>query len=275
MELLQGGEGVSPWRCEPPVEMDFDPEAARISLLTYSAESGPMELRWTLVMKNGDTIRLYQRVDLDIIPTLHYTPENCAMNTAGELQALVDEINKTADPEAIVYLHLPAVTYQGGLVMEGRPINLLGSEGENGARTTFTGPVRATVAGHIYNFENIDFTGPGDGVGVSVSARLHLTGCRLSRWRTGLLCYGNSWVNFQDCVFENNTVGFHFNVSNATPTTYHYSGNLFQNNGTAVLLESVPSDQALYFDGTRFSRNGTDIDNRCGHEVSIAAAIFE
>ena len=275
VELLQGGEGVSPWRCEPPVEMDFDPEAARISLLTYSAESGPMELRWTLVMKNGDTIRLYQRVDLDIIPTLHYTPENCAMNTAGELQALVDEINKTADPEAIVYLHLPAVTYQGGLVMEGRPINLLGSEGENGARTTFTGPVRATVAGHIYNFENIDFTGPGDGVGVSVSARLHLTGCRLSGWRTSLLCYGNSWVNFQDCVFENNTVGFHFNASNATPTTYHYSGNLFQNNGTAVLLESVPSDQALYFDGTRFSRNGTDIDNRCGHEVSIAAAIFE
>ena len=275
VELLQGGEGVSPWRCEPPVEMDFDPEAARISLLTYSAESGPMELRWTLVMKNGDTIRLYQRVDLDIIPTLHYTPENCAMNTAGELQALVDEINKTADPEAIVYLHLPAVTYQGGLVMEGRPINLLGSEGENGARTTFTGPVRATVAGHIYNFENIDFTGPGDGVGVSVSARLHLTGCRLSGWRTSLLCYGNSWVNFQDCVFENNTVGFHFNASNATPTTYHYSGNLFQNNGTAVLLESVPSDQALYFDGTRFSRNGTDIDNRCGHEVSIADAIFE
>ena len=275
VELLRGGEGASPWRCEPPVEMDFDPEAARISLLTYAAESGPMELRWTLTMKNGDTIRLYQRVDLDVIPTLHYTPENCAMNTAGELQALVDEINKTADPEAIVYLHLPAVTYQGGLVMGGRPINLLGSEGENGARTTFTGPVRATMAGHIYGFENIDFTGPGDGVGVSVSARLHLTGCRLSGWRTGLLCYGNSWVNFQDCVFEDNTVGFHFNASNATPTTYHYSGNLFQNNGTAVLLESVPSDQALYFDGTRFSRNGTDIDNRCGHEVSIAAAIFE
>ena len=33
--------------------------------------------------------------------------------------------------------------------------------------------------------------------------------------------------------------------------------------------------QALYFNGTRFSRNGTDIDNRCGHEVSIADAIFE
>ena len=54
-----------------------------------------------------------------------------------------------------------------------------------------------------------------------------------------------------------------------------YSGNLFQRNSTAVLLESVPGDQALYFEGTRFSRNGTDIDNRCGHEVSIADAIFE
>ena len=70
-------------------------------------------------------------------------------------------------------------------------------------------------------------------------------------------------------------MGFHFNASNATPTTYHYSGNLFQNNGTAVLLESVPSNQALYFGGSRFSHNGTDIDNRCGQEVSIADAIFE
>lgn len=275
VELLQGGEGVSPWHCEPPVETDFAPEAARISSLTFTAQSGPMELRWTLAMKNGDTIRLYQRVGLDVIPTLHYTPESSAMNTAEELQALVDEINKTADPKAIVYLHLPAVTYQGGLVMEGRPINLLGSQGENGARTTFTGPIRATMSGHIYNFENIDFTGPGEGVGVSVSARLHLTGCRLSGWRTGLLCYGNSWANFQDCVFEDNTVGFHFNASSATPTTCRYSDNLFQGNGTAVLLENVPSDQTLYFDGTRFSRNGADIDNRCGHEVSIASSIFE
>lgn len=275
VEFLQGGEGASPWHCEPPVETDFAPEAARISSLTFTAQSGPMKLRWTLAMKNGDTIRLYQRIDLDVIPTLHYTPENCAMNTAEELQALVDEINKTADPKAIVYLHLPAVTYQGGLMMEGRPINLLGSQGENGARTTFTGPIRATKAGHIYNFENIDFTGPGEGVGVSVSARLHLTGCRLSGWRTGLLCYGNSWVNFQDCVFEDNTVGFHFNASSATPTTCRYSGNLFQNNGTAVLLEQVSSDEALSFEGTRFSRNNADIDNRCGHEVSIASAIFE
>lgn len=275
VELLKGGEGASPWHCEPPVEVDFAPEAARISSLTFTAHSGPMELRWTLAMKNGDTIRLYQRIDLDVIPTLHYTPENRAMNTVEELQTLVDEINKTADPKAIVYLHLPAVTYQGGLVMEGRPINLLGSQGEDGARTTFTGPVRATKAGYIYNFENIDFTGPGEGVGVSVSARLHLTGCRLSGWRTGLLCYGNSWVNFQECVFEDNTVGFHFNASSATPTTCRYSGNLFQNNGTAVLLEQVSSDEALSFEGTRFSRNGADIDNRCGQEVSIASAIFE
>ena len=48
--------------------------------------------------------------------------------------------------------------------------------------------------------------------------------------------------------------------------------------GTKVrwLLENVPgNEQALYFEGTRFSRNGTDIDNWCGHETDISQAIFE
>ena len=82
-------------------------------------------------------------------------------------------------------------------------------------------------------------------------------------------------MNLKDCVFKDNTVGFHFNSAGDNPNDHMYSGNLFRNNETAVLLESVPGEQALYFDGTRFSRNSADIDNRCGHEVSIAGAIFE
>ena len=74
---------------------------------------------------------------------------------------------------------------------------------------------------------------------------------------------------------KNNPAGFHFNAVSDSSNDHMYSDNLFQSNETAILLERVPGDQALYFNGTRFSRNGTDIDNRCGHEVSIAAAIFE
>ena len=227
-------------------------------------------------MKNGDTIRLYQQVDLEVIPTLHYTPENCAMNTAGELQALVDEINKTADPEAIVYLHLPAVTYQGGLVMEGRPINLLGSEGENGARTTFTGPVHlAYSSGTISFFENIDFMGSGGGTGVSALSRLHLTNCRLSGWDTAVFCAESAWVNTDQCIFSDNGVGLHINNAESNISDSLFEGNTFQNNQTAVLLEQMGVETPLKFPGTLFTGNGTDIDNRCGQELELERTIFQ
>ena len=51
--------------------------------------------------------------------------------------------------------------------------------------------------------------------------------------------------------------------------------NLFQNNGTAVLLEEVPGDESIKFDGSRFTGNGIDIDNRCGQAVKIDEVIFE
>ena len=82
-------------------------------------------------------------------------------------------------------------------------------------------------------------------------------------------------MNAKNCTFEDNTVGFHFNSVSDNSNDHMYSDNLFQGNETAILLESVPGDQALYFDGTRFSRNGTDIDNRSGQSIDISQAIFE
>lgn len=42
-----------------------------------------------------------------------------------------------------------------------------------------------------------------------------------------------------------------------------------------MLLEEVPSDEPLNFQGCRFTDNGVDIDNRCGQPVEISQAIFE
>ena len=276
VELLQGSESPAPWNCSQPAVYDFAPEAVCASILSYTDRSGDMELRWTIRMKNGDTIRLYQRMELGVVPTRHFYPKDAPMDTMEDLQALVDEINETIPANIIVYLHLPAVTYEGSLVLAERSMNLIGSQGPDGSRTAFTGTLQATAQrGYICRFDSLDFAGTGGGVGVSASARINFTDCRFDRWRTGVLCYGNSWVNVKNCVFEDNTVGFHFNSTSNNPNDHMYSGNLFQRNGTAVLLESVPSGQALYFDGTRFSLNGTDIDNQCRHEVSIADAIFE
>ena len=276
VELLRGGDSPEPWQYTQPQITEYDPEAASRSILTYTDRSGDMELRWNIRMKNGDTIRLYQRMALGVVPTRHFYPEDVPMNTTEELQALVDEINETITSDVIVYIHLPAVTYEGSLLLEQRSMNLIGSEGPDGSRTTFTDTLQATAQkGYICKFQNLSFMGDGEGVGVSASARINFSDCQFAGWRTGVLCYGNSWVNIKNSVFEDNTVGFHFNSTSNNRSDHMYSGNLFQRNGTAVLLESVPGDQALYFEGTRFSRNGTDIDNRCGHEVSIAAAIFE
>ena len=276
VELLQGGDSPEPWQYTQPQASDYDLEAASRSILTYTDRSGDMELRWTIRMKNGDTIRLYQRMALGVVPTRHFYPEDVPMDTMEDLQALVDQVNETITSDIIVYIHLPAVTYEGSLLLEQRSLNLIGSEGPDGARTTFTGTLQATAQkGYICQFQNLSFTGDGEGVGVSASARINFSDCQFTGWRTGVLCYGSSWVNIKDSVFEDNTVGFHFNSTSDNRNDHMYSGNLFRRNGTAVLLESVPGDQALYFEGTRFSRNGADIDNRCGHEVSIAAAIFE
>ena len=276
VELLQGGDSPEPWQYTQPQASDYDLEAASRSILTYTDRSGDMELRWNIRMKNGDTIRLYQRMALGVVPTRHFYPEDVPMDTMDDLQALVDQVNETITSDVIVYIHLPAVTYEGSLLLEQRSMNLIGSEGPDGVRTTFTGTLQATAQnGYICQFQNLCFTGDGEGVGVSASARINFNHCQFTGWRTGVLCYGSSWVNIKDSVFEDNTVGFHFNSTSDNRNDHMYSGNLFRRNGTAVLLESVPGDQALYFEGTRFSRNGADIDNRCGHEVSIAAAIFE
>ena len=276
VELLQGGDSPEPWQYTQPQASDYDLEAASRSILTYTDRSGDMELRWNIRMKNGDTIRLYQRMALGVVPTRHFYPEDVPMDTMDALQALVDQVNETITSDIIVYIHLPAVTYEGSLLLEQRSMNLIGSEGPDGVRTTFTGTLQATAQnGYICQFQNLCFTGDGEGVGVSASARINFNHCQFTGWRTGVLCYGSSWVNIKDSVFEDNTVGFHFNSTSDNRNDHMYSGNLFRRNGTAVLLESVPSDQPLYFEGARFSRNGTDIDNRCGQKVDISQAVFE
>ena len=243
VELLQGGDSPEPWQYTQPQATDYDPEAASRSILTYTDRSGDMELRWNIRMKNGDTIRLYQRMALGVVPTRHFYPEDVPMDTMEDLQALVDQVNETITSDIIVYIHLPAVTYEGSLLLEQRSMNLIGSEGPEGSRTTFTGTLQATAQkGYICKFQNLCFAGDGEGVGVSASARINFSDCQFTGWRTGVLCYGNSWVNIKNSVFEDNTVGFHFNSTSDNRSDHMYSGNLFRRNGTAVLLESVPGD---------------------------------
>ena len=185
----------------------------------------------------------------------------------------MDKTAREVPGDTIVYIHLPGVTYEGSLVIGERSINLHG--GEEG-KTVFTGGIQVTQElGNICYFDGLEIRDSGEGIGISASARVHLTNCKISGWRTGLLAYGTTWVNATDCVFEDDQVGFHFNAAGATVTHTTYRGNTFRRNGTAVLLESVPADAGLRFPDCLFSGNGVDIDNRCGRELDISRAGFE
>ena len=274
-ELIQPSDSPSPVVCTQPAPHDAIPGAALVSFQDFTGRSGTAELLWTIEMKNGDTIRLRQTLTVEPIHTYDYYPEEGPMGTLEELQALVDQIAETIEPDAVVNIHLPAVTYEGRLVMEGRPVNLYGSKGDVGNRTVFTDTIRAaSTDSQITYIKDIDFIGDG-GVGISASARLWVENCRFTGWKTAVLGYGYTWVNTIECCFENNQTGFHFNSTGSSVSHTMFNGNQFRDNGTAVLLEHVPTDVTLNFADSVFSGNGTDIDNRCNQSLDISEAVFE
>ena len=51
--------------------------------------------------------------------------------------------------------------------------------------------------------------------------------------------------------------------------------NTFTGNGTAVCIDSLPGNEVLDFAGSTFSENEVDIDNKIGHPIDTAKAIFK
>lgn len=265
---------------EPQQHNEYYPNAAAVTFIDFSIVAPgehSAELLWTITMKNGDVIRLYQAQLHSSISVYQYTASDTSMDTIEELQALVDRASAEIGEYDQMKIYLPAVVYEGGLTLD-RSVFLYGSIGPDGQRTTFTGPTTVSQARGVPEFTDICFQGGGQGVGILASGtvRLHLTGCRVSGWETGFLAVESAWINADTTVFENNEVGMCFDARD-TPMVSDdfYVDDVFQNNGTAILLKSIPSDTSLKFDGTRFSGNGTDIDNRSGQSIDISQAIFE
>lgn len=262
----------------PARQTDYVPDAASITYVDFCLwRDGDYEaqLVFTVTMKNGDTIRVRQAHHFHAAKTYTYTPEDAPMNTLEDLQALLEEIGRTAEADAEINIYLPPVTYAGELVLNRLAVNLYGSLDQTGARTAFTSPVHLTYSsGVISYFEGIDFTGS-SGTGISAMSRLHLTNCRFSGWDTAVSCSENAWVNADQCVFSDNGVGLRINNAVPNISDSRFEGNTFQNNETAVLLERVGVDLALDFPGSVFAGNGTDIDNRCGQELELDQTVFQ
>lgn len=278
VEIIQADDVSAPMVCTEPTPSDFAPDAALVSYLDFVGQNQEAEILWTIHMKNGDTILLRHQETVVVIDTYDYYPEDAPMNTIEELQALVDKIgmDSTLHEKDVVNLHLPAVAYAGGLVMDKRPINLYGSADAAGNRTTFTDTVRIATPKDSINYLNgVNFVGNGSEVGVSSSARLHLIGCNFTGWNTAVLAYNSAWINITESTFRNNEVGFHFNSTDGIVSHTIYNDNTFRNNGTAILLEQLPTKIELDFSGCHFSGNEIDIDNRCEQKLNTSKAIFE
>lgn len=278
LPLEEGGGSVT---CQEPVPSpDYARDAALVSLVDFVAEEDfTAQMVWTIRMTRGDTLRLRLNLEVEVIHTYTYTPEDVPMRTSEELQALVDKISASVEPESVVNICLPAVTYTGGLVVENRAMNFYGTT-EGAKRTTFVAPVRLDVSVKqrgrgISYFENIDFQGDGDGVGLSTAANARATNCTFANWKTGVLGYGTAWVNVISCTFTGNETGFHFNSTGGSANHSLYNDNLFRDNEVAVLLENVPTELELNFQNSVFTGNRVDIDNRCSQATDISAAVFQ
>lgn len=134
-------DSPSPFVCSEPAYNPGAPECPLLSLIDFTGESGTAELVWTFAMKNGDTITLRQTYEVTPIPVYDYYPEDHPMDTAEELQALIDSISGQVEDLAVVNLHLPPVTYEGGVTIQDWNLNLYGSTDAAGNRTP--SPVRS------------------------------------------------------------------------------------------------------------------------------------
>ena len=262
---------------EPSHQEDYSPDAAMVASLDFTGNSGEPQVVWTVEMKNGDLIRVRQNIHISLILTHEYHWQDYPMNTVEELQSLMDDIAAQVNPSDEVILYLPPVTYEGDLELPGRSFEFHGST-EGDQRTTLKGSLTMLETGRynwINYFYDIDFAGNGSNTGITALAKVWAIGCSFTGYQNGLLTQGGAWVNVTECTFTGNEVGLFYNSTGQSASDDRFFDNTFTDNGTAVLLKNVPTDVTLYFDGSTFSGNGTDIDNQCDHPIDVSNAVFE
>ena len=254
-----------------PVDHPGFPEALRETDVIINGNVRENRIDWTLTMKDGKKISLSGRVLVTALPTVTYDYRKMSLNTMEEVQALVREIESGGHEDSVVTINLGPWTYSGDLEISSHAVNLTGTE-DNGAKTVIEGTVYAgskePFAGEIMN---IVFEG-GSGAGVVDRCGTFVTSCEFNGLDNGIYVPNNGYAMPSGCTFRNCRVGFYFSSMDSLTKRPLFDGNIFTGNQTAVLLENVPGDDILMFDGCVFEGNGTDIDNRTGHELDLRGA---
>ena len=169
-----GGE-----RCtlrDPTFDYISTTDAMLYQEMTGTSACADNEIVWTLRMKNGDVVTVKQGVTFGAKTVVEYHWEDTPMNTAAELQALLDDITAAAKAEEAVYLYLPAVTYDAPVSVDS-PMTLVGHQEGTTFSTTLT--ANATEQDDwtepMVKLRSLTFSGAG-GTGVNACGPVYLRG---------------------------------------------------------------------------------------------------
>ena len=222
------------------VHGDF-PGTALASHLNVSWDSGVNDIVWIIRMTNGDVIRLRQTVRAEAQATVHIYPEDEAMDTIEELQELVYRLADEYGEETSVYIHLPAVTYSGGLDPHAAGLYARRRGERHGLHRYAALRLEHGQVSCLY-----DLTLAGDGgTGLDSAGTVNAFGCTFTGWDTAV-CSGNGgWVGLSGCTLRDNGLGFVFDSEFSSGASTYYSDCSFENNATAVLIERVPGNMPL------------------------------
>ena len=238
--------------------------------LTGTSACADNEIVWTLRMKNGDVVTVKQGVTYSAKTTVEYHWEETPMNTAAELQALLDDITASAKAEEAVYLYLPAADYDAPVSVSS-PMTLVGQEG-----TTFSATLTASVTEHdgwtepVVKLRSLTFSGAG-GTGVNACGPVYLRGCRFTGWDVAAQALDGGWIFCREDVrFDRNAVALRLNSNFSISCGANINNTSFTRNGVALQLERIPGERmGLMLDYCTFYGNGTDIENPESYTVEL------
>jgi len=226
------------------------------------------EVVWTLHMKNGDVLHLTMTVEFEEQQALRITPEDAPLETAQELQALLDRLAEEYDADTSITVELPDVTYDAP-VSVGCAVTLKGSGTAFAAPVTVT-PLSDTERCHAYvRFSEVSFEGDGGGTGVTARAPTYLENCRVTGWDVGALAVNGGWVYLHGGYIGGNGVGARYDSAYSNSYTYTIRRIDFLNNTTALELLCLPPHSYAALDDCRFRGNGTDVYNPGGYRIEV------
>lgn len=226
------------------------------------------EVVWTLRMKSGDVLRLTMTVEFEVQQALRITPEDAPLETAQELQALLDRLAEEYNADTSITVELPDVTYDAP-VSVGCAVTLKGSGTAFAAPVTVT-PLSDTERCHAYvRFSEVSFEGDGSGTGVTARAPTYLENCRVTGWDVGALAVNGGWVYLHGGYIGGNGVGARYDSAYSNSYTYTIRRIDFLNNTTALELLCLPPHSYAALDDCRFRGNGTDVYNPGGYRIEV------